>query len=58
MLDTLLIKKITITDEVLSVDLSGGRSIFVSLVWYARLLHGSQKKRHDYRLIAEGIGIH
>ncbi|WP_409350552.1 DUF2442 domain-containing protein [Synechocystis salina] len=42
----------------LSVDLSGGRSIFVSLVWYARLLHGSQKKRHDYRLIAEGIGIH
>ena len=57
-LDTLLIQKVTITDEALSVDLSDGRSISVPLVWYPRLLHGSQEERHDYRLIAGGMGIH
>ncbi|WP_199309556.1 DUF2442 domain-containing protein [Synechocystis sp. FACHB-383] len=57
-LDTLLIQKVTITDEVLSVDLSDGRSISVSLLWYSRLLHGSQEECQDYRLIAGGMGIH
>jgi len=57
-LDTLLIKKVTITDETLSVDLSDGRSISVPLVWYPRLSHGSREERQNYRLTAEGIGIH
>ncbi|MBE9196420.1 DUF2442 domain-containing protein [Synechocystis sp. LEGE 06083] len=57
-LDTLLIQKVTITDEVLSVDLSDGRSISVSLLWYSRLLHGSQEECQDYRLIAGGMDIH
>ncbi|MBE9196423.1 DUF2442 domain-containing protein [Synechocystis sp. LEGE 06083] len=57
-LDTLLIQKVTITDEALSVDLFDGRSISVSLVWYSRLLHGSQEDRQDYRLIAGAIGIY
>jgi hypothetical protein len=57
-LDTLLIEKVIVTDEALSVDLSDGRSISVPLVWYPRLLHGSLDECQNYRLIAEGIGIH
>ncbi|MBE9242826.1 DUF2442 domain-containing protein [Synechocystis salina] len=57
-LDTLLIQKVTITDEALSVYLSDGRSISVPLVWYPRLLHSSPEERHDYRLIDGGIGIY
>jgi hypothetical protein len=53
-----LIQKVTITDDTLSVDLSDGRTIFVPLAWYPRLLNGSILERNDYRLIADGSGIH
>jgi hypothetical protein len=53
-----IIQKVTITDEALSVDLSDGRTISVPLVWYPRLLNGSILERNDYRLIADGSGIH
>jgi hypothetical protein len=53
-----LIQKVTITDEALSVDLSDGRTISVPLAWYPRLLNGSILERNDYRLIADGSGIH
>jgi hypothetical protein len=53
-----IIQKVTITDETLSVDLSDGRTISVPLAWYPRLLNGSILERSDYRLIADGSGIH
>jgi hypothetical protein len=53
-----IIQKVTITDEALSVDLSDGRTISVPLIWYPRLLNGSILERNDYRLIADGSGIH
>jgi hypothetical protein len=53
-----LIQKVTITDDTLSVDLSDGRTISVPLAWYPRLLNGSILERNDYRLIADGNGIH
>jgi hypothetical protein len=53
-----IIQKVTITDEALSVDLSDGRTISVPLAWYPRLLNGSILERNDYRLIADGSGIH
>jgi hypothetical protein len=53
-----LIQKVTITDDTLSVDLSDGRTISVPLAWYPRLLNGSILERNDYRLIADGSGIH
>lgn len=53
-----IIQKVTITDETLSVDLSDGRTISVPLAWYPRLLNGSILERNDYRLIADGSGIH
>jgi hypothetical protein len=53
-----IIQKVTITDDTLSVDLSDGRTISVPLAWYPRLLNGSILERSDYRLIADGSGIH
>lgn len=56
--ETLVIQKLTITDDTLSVDLSDGRTIFVPLAWYPRLQHGSIEERNDYRFIVAGSGIH
>jgi hypothetical protein len=58
LLTILIIQKVTITDDTLSVDLSDGRTISVPLAWYPRLLNGSILERSDYRLIADGSGIH
>lgn len=40
------------------VVLQDGRSISVPLVWFPRLLHGSQRERRAWRLIGGGRGIH
>jgi len=53
-----IIQKVTITDDTLSVDLSDGRTISVPLAWSPRLLNGSILERDNYRLIADGSGIH
>jgi len=52
------IQKITITDDTLSTDLSDGRTISVPLAWYPRLTHASVEERNNWRLIANGEGIH
>lgn len=52
------IQQVTVTDDTLATDLSDGRTISVPLAWYPRLLHGSSEERDDYRLIADGSGIH
>ena len=48
----------TITEDSLAVDLSDGRTVSVPLVWYPRLLQGSPRERNNWRLIADGQGIH
>lgn len=52
------VQAIEITDDTLSVDLSDGRTISVPLAWYPRLLHSSIAERENWRLIANGEGIH
>jgi hypothetical protein len=52
------IRQVRITDDTLSVDLSDGRTISVPVVWYPRLLNASVEERNDWRLIADGEGIH
>jgi len=49
---------LTVSDDTLSVDLSDGRTIAVPLAWYPRLLHARPSERQNWRLIAEGDGIH
>ena len=51
-------QNITITDDTLAVDLTDGRTISVPLVWYPRLMHGTEKERNNWRFIGDKEGIH
>jgi hypothetical protein len=48
----------TVTDDTLAVELSDGRNVSVPLAWYPRLLNATAEERLNWRLIAEGEGIH
>ena len=47
-----------VTADTLTVDLIDGRTISVPLAWFPRLLHGSISERNNWRLIAQGEGVH
>lgn len=49
---------VTITDDLLTVELSDGRRISAPLSWYPRLSKGSDSERANWRLIGRGTGIH
>lgn len=51
-------QSITVTDDTLTVDLTDGRTISVPLVWYPRLMHGTEKERKNWRFIGDKEGIH
>ena len=51
-------QSMTITDDLLSVDLSDGRSISVPLSWYPRLNHATLSERSNWRWIGDREGIH
>src|SRR5208282_3242220 len=50
--------QVTTTEDSLAVDLSDGRTGSLPLVWYPRLLQGGPRERNNWRLIADGEGIH
>jgi hypothetical protein len=47
-----------VTDDTLIVELSDGRTIYVPLEWYPRLVHGTSEERNNWRIIGRGQGIH
>ena len=47
-----------VSDDVLAVNLSDGRTISVPVAWYPRLSHGTSVERSHWRLIGNGRGIH
>lgn len=49
---------VTVSDDMLCVDLSDGRSISVPLAGYPRLLRATAEGRNRWRLIGRGLGIH
>ena len=49
---------VRVTADTLSVDLTDGRTISVPLAWFPRLLNGSKTERSNWRLVAQGEGIH
>jgi hypothetical protein len=51
-------QNVTVTDDVLSVDLADGRTITVPLAWFPRLANGTPVEREDFRFIGNGSGIH
>ena len=51
-------QSITVTDDTLAVDLTDGRTISVPLVWYPRLVHGTEAERNNWRFVGDKEGIH
>ena len=51
-------RSVRITGDTLHVDLSDGRTISVPVGWYPRLAHAKAEERKQWRLIAQGRGIH
>jgi hypothetical protein len=49
---------VAVTGDTLAVDLVDGRTISAPLAWYPRLLNGTRAERDNWRLIADGEGIH
>jgi Protein of unknown function (DUF2442) len=49
---------ITITEDTLAVDLTDGRTIAVPLLWYPRLMHGTEEERMNWRFIGDKEGLH
>jgi hypothetical protein len=49
---------VKVSEDVLIVDLSDGRTLSVQIAWYPRLLHGSVEERNNWEWIGEGEGIH
>jgi len=57
-LQTVKAHTVTVTDELLTVELADGRTLSVPLSWYPRLWHGRPEERQNWRLIGQGEGIH
>ena len=49
---------VEVTDDALTVRLDDGRTVSAPLGWYPRLLHATPQERANWRLIADGIGVH
>lgn len=49
---------VTVTGDLLTVDLADGRRISAPVSWYPRLAQGSPTERANWRLIGPGTGIH
>lgn len=52
------INQVTITDDMLSVDLEDGRTIAVPIGWYPRLAYGTPAERANFQISGAGYGIH
>ena len=52
---TISATRVKVTDDTLSVDLAGGRTISVPLEWYPRLVRGTVKERNTWKIGAAGI---
>ena len=49
---------VSVTEDVLAVQLSDGRDISVPLSWYPRLVHATPEERVHWELTGGGQGIH
>jgi hypothetical protein len=49
---------VEISEDTLTVELADGRTIAVPIGWYPRLATATDKERSNWRLIADGSGIH
>ena len=53
-----LAQDVSVTDDMLEIRLTDGRTVSTPIAWYPRLQHASAAERGDWRLIGRGEGIH
>jgi Protein of unknown function (DUF2442) len=51
-------QSVAVSEDLLTVDLTDGRSISVPISWYPRLAHGTAGERNNWELLGGGVGIH
>ena len=49
---------VSVTDELLTVELADGRKISVPTAWYPRLAHGTPAERRKWIISYSGEGLH
>ncbi len=52
------ILSVAVSDEVITANLSDGRSVSVPLVWSWRLAEATPAQRSHYEIIGSGQGVH
>ncbi len=52
------VKNVSFTEDTSNVDLMDGRTIAVPLVWYPRLLNGTNEQLDKWEICGGGYGIH
>jgi hypothetical protein len=52
------VKKVSFSEDALSVTLMDGRTITVPLTWYPRLLNANPQQRLHWEICGGGYGIH
>lgn len=50
--------KVEVTEDEIVVSLVDGRKVSAPILWYPRLLHGTNDERNHYELMGGGTGIH
>ena len=53
-----LAREVSVSDDLLTVELTDGRRISAPTSWYPRLAQASSSERLNWRLIGRGTGIH
>ena len=48
---------VNVTEDTLRVELSDGRTVWVPVAWYPRLVHATARERANWELIGSGAGI-
>lgn len=57
-LDRARIRRVQITEDMLTLYLEDGRVVGMPMVWSPRLSDASEPKRQNYKIIGHGAGLH
>ena len=49
---------VRVTDDEIQMTLADGRQVSAPLEWFPRLRHATHEQRSNWRLIANGVGVH
>ncbi len=52
------VKRVSFTEDSISVDLMDGRTISAPLMWYPRLYHATSAQLANWQVSGGGYGIH